>query len=93
LPTPAQPATHQQQNWLAFGALFGISRTHAGHVGQLCGDGILIVQLVEVCVGWGLVGRLFEQDWPVVAWPILQMQQKIAAMEGMSTHSRVSLPQ
>jgi len=40
-----------------------------------------------------LVGRLFEQDWPVVAWPILQMQQKIAAMEGMSTHSRVSLPQ
>jgi hypothetical protein len=46
-----------------------------------------------VRAGWGLVGRLFEQDWPVVAWPILQMQQKIAAMEGMSFHSRVSLPQ
>ena len=39
------------------------------------------------------VDSLFEQDRLVVAWPGLQMQQKIAAMEGMSIHSRVSLPQ
>ncbi len=37
-----------EQHGLAFGALFGINRAHAGHVGQLSGDGIFIVQLVEV---------------------------------------------
>ncbi len=83
----------QEQNRLAFGALFGQSRTHTGHVGQLPGNGMLIVQLVEMRAGWVLVGSFFEQDRLVVPRAGLQIQQKIAAMEGLSFHFRVSLPQ
>ena len=36
------------QHWLAFGALFGINRAHAGHIGQFFGDDIFIVQLVQM---------------------------------------------